>query len=321
MSGRMFRYEAIIEQHFQVTLRSGEEFMARCIWHGDSTSSLQINAESGLFICFTCGMKGNAKTLLRELGLQYADVEVDVQDLLQRIAALSAPDTAPVLPVLNESYLKRYAIPTKYWEARGITLATQVQFGLGYDPIDDFLTIPLRDVNGGLLGVIRRYMGKDVENSQRYRYPKGFKRSQNLFASWLVEQDPDADTVVLVEGSLDAVKVWQAGYPAMAIYGSSLSASQVRVLRRLGVGKVVLMFDDDKAGIKATDSCLGHHTHTEHGRKVEEYKPETDLSREFLVYRTDYGNLGKKSPRRPSDPGAMSHDEIDHMLTKARRLF
>ncbi len=310
----MYKYEALVEKHFQVGGRSGEEWMVRCISHRDSTASMQINVEKGLWLCFTCGAKGNAKALLRELGLQWSEPEVDVADLRARIDALRTPD-AKVQTILPESYLRRFQIPTRAWRDRGITPATVAAFDLGYDMMGDYLTIPIRDINGALLGVIKRYMGDDVPGNQRYKYPLGFKRSQNLFGSWLVEHDPDAHTVVLCEGSLDAVKLWQANHPALAVYGSSISESQVRLLRRLGVVRVVLFFDDDPAGEKAANSCLGEHLHMSRGRKVKEYRPVTDLRRSFVVEKVTYPKAHKGS-----DPGALDAQTIGLMLQEARRI-
>jgi DNA primase len=56
----------------------------------------------------------------------------------------------------------------------------------------------------------------------------------------------------LVEGSLDTVRVWQAGFPAYGIYGSSLAESQITLLHRLNIEQVLLWFDNDSAGRRAT---------------------------------------------------------------------
>lgn len=306
----MRRYESLVD-HLAVAAHNGDEYMVRCLFHDDSNASMQFNVDKGLFVCFACGATGNHRTIQKQLGLRFSDGEFDVADIRARLDALKRPATDDVLPVLQESYLDRYAFPTGYWESRGITRETAAIFDLGYDPLGEYVTIPIRNVRGQLLGVIRRFLDPDAE--LRYRYPKGFKRSTNLFASWLVEADEDCDHVVLVEGALDAIKVWQAGYSALAIYGSSISAQQVRLLRRLGIGQVTLFFDNDAAGRKATDSALGWHVRKRGTKTVREYDASTDLRRQFIVNSTNYLR------RSPADPGAMDSRQIITVLQNTSR--
>lgn len=321
-----YKYASLIEKHFQVVLKSGPEWMCRCVWHDDGNASLQVNVEKGLYLCFAgnCGARGNIRSLERFLGIRFDNEVVDVQDIRDRLDALKRPVERQV--VLAESTLNRYRMPTDYWgpcptprhrdctgrpgckHHRWFTPETIKAFDLGSDPLNDCVTIPVRTVGGDLIGIIKRYLDPDAE--LRYRYPKGFKRSLNLFGSWLVEQDPDAHTVVLVEGALDAITVWQAGYPAMAVYGSSLSAAQVRLLKRLGIVRVVLAFDNDAAGRKCAQSALGWHDRKRGSKIVREYDAATDVSRFFIVDR------GRYAPSMPSDPGAMDQKQVDEMLRR-----
>ena len=59
---------------------------------------------------------------------------------------------------------------------------------------------------------------------------------------------PDKE-VILVEGSLDAVWLHQQGFRnVLAILGSKISAEQISLLHTLGVKKINMFFDNDKAG-------------------------------------------------------------------------
>lgn len=281
--------------------------MVACLWHEDSKASMQFNIEKGLFVCFGCGAAGGMKKLERHLGIRVIEDQIDIQSIREKLAALKREPRAD-LPVLDESHLLRYKFPNRYWKGRGFDDSTIKAFDLGIDPMGDFASIPIRNVNGELLGIIKRFLAKDAD--LKYKYPKGFKRQLNLFGSWMVEQDEDAYTVVLNEGALDSIKVWQTGIPAMAVYGSSISPSQIRILRRLGVRKVILFFDNDAAGIKASMGALGVKIHTEKSRKTGksfdtwEYDPLTDLTRDFLVEIVVYED------GVPDDPGAMSSVQI-----------
>lgn len=328
------KYETFADNNLNVVLRSGSEWMVRCVFHDNEGSpSMQFNVDKGFYVCFSCGAGGGMKTLTRHLGLKHEDPAIDVNELIGKLNRLkNQSDQPPVLTTLPEEHLTRYKFPTDYWgecpkhcryrrrygvrqckNHRGFTEETIAAFDLGYDPLDDAAIIPIRHVNGSLIGVIRRYLGSDVEF--RYKYPAGFKRSQALFASWLVEKDTD-DTAVLVEGSIDAIAVWQAGYMGLAQYGSSLSPQQVRVLLRLGIRHIVLMQDNDKAGNKARRNALGYRQHLRGEKMIEEYDASIDLSRHFSISRVYWD-------KKHSDPGALASkpDQIRSLVDGSVNLI
>lgn len=232
--------------------------MCACPYCGRK-ASLQFNVIKGLFNCFGCGIGGSAKKLVKYLGGSYQNPGIDLSQLQNALDALNQPQ--PEGPrIYPESYLARFGgKPHEYWTAgRGFSEETVSRWGLGYDPLGPTLagervgpgcTIPFRNPDGGLLGVIFRRLG---DGFPRYIYPRGFDRLGSLFGSWNLRHVEGEAAVVLVEGSTDCIRVWQYGFPAVAQYGSSLSARQVLILRRECVREVVLFYDYDAAGIKAT---------------------------------------------------------------------
>ena len=97
-------------------------------------------------------------------------------------------------------------------------------------------------------------------------------------------------------GSLDAVAVWQAGYPAVAQFGSSISKEQIALLRRLGISRVTLFYDNDKAGQQATLSAV-------------------PMLRDFLVNVVNYNDNDGK------DPGSMTIKFIRQKVDSAALLI
>lgn len=290
----MTNYLELADRFLDVTLKSGDEYMAKCFVHEDSSASLQYNIKNGLWICFACGAKGNAKSLVRHFGGTYRDPEIDIADIYAKLALIDKESKTDIVDsTVPESMLKRYTFPTEYWASRGFIQASIDAFDLGYDPLEDEAIIPIRNIDGKLKGFIRRQLGNS--NAPRYMYPRGFPRKKSLFASWMVAKK-QTDTVVITEGSLDAIKVWQAGYPAVGQYGSSLSIEQVVLLRRLGITKAILFFDDDKAGHKATETAI-------------------PLLRDFLTYRIRYQRGDA------SDPGAMDEATIQACIDDARLIL
>jgi DNA primase len=313
------RFDEFAEKYLNISLRSGPEYMVQCVFHDDSRASMQFNADRGLFVCFTCGMGGGMRKLMAEFGLRSIEESLDVSDILARLDEIDRRDGKPAkddLPVLPESYLRRFCGPLDYWEDRGLSMDTIKRFGLGSDPLEtEIATIPIRNVSGGLLGVIKRDGSDDAPI--RYKYPKGFKRSRHMFGSWLVEET-DSNLAVVVEGSVDSMMVWEAGLVGLAQYGSTIGRPQIKLMLELGIERVVLLYDNpaiDKAGALAIRYALGWHREKDRktGNVTERYDPTTDLARFFQVAIGQYPT----KPRRVKDPGAMTVSQIQTAVGSA----
>jgi DNA primase len=235
------RYEALIRQHFDVSGQSGEEFIARCLWHEDGLKpNLYVNGRKGVYICYACGARGHLRSLAKELPPPSS------LDLRRRLKP--QPERRP--QYLNESVLRQYAFDHPAWYERGLSPEAIRQFNLGYDPVDDVLIIPFRDYRNRLLGVIQRRLD-DVK--PKYRYPKGVPIGKHLFGAWALDGHKK---VALVEGSIDAIACWDARIPALAMLGSRLTADQARLLSRLGIRHVVAMTDNDGPGKEAIPQIM-----------------------------------------------------------------
>jgi hypothetical protein len=189
------------------------------------------------------------------IGGTYTDPVVSIEILQQALDGFKKRSRASEeVRVLDENYLARFKgdSPNGYWQSRRFTAETQAKWGLGYDPIEDRCTIAFRDSSGNLLGVIQRRMDNEFP---RYLYPKGFDRLGSLFGSWEIATS-ESDSIALTEGSTDAIRVNQTGYPAVAQYGSTIGPRQVKLLRKLGVREITLFYDYDEAGRKAEQQAL-----------------------------------------------------------------
>jgi DNA primase len=279
----MPNYTSFAQKNFDIANTSGDEFTVRCVFHDDSSPSMQFNTRSGLYICWSCGAKGNIEHLQKHLGVIGYDNSPDLDDLRRKIKEIHDQETS-LVSVLPEHTLKRYRFPTDYWTVkRGFSDDVIRLFQLGYDPMENHAIIPVRDYRSQLISVIRRDL--DPRAMIRYRNGKKFPRKSTLFGAWLAAKHP-TDRVVVCEGPLDAISVWSAGIPAVAQFGSSMSNEQKMILMQLGVTKVVLFYDNDRSGRGATQQAY-------------------ELLRgEFLVHRVMY----RKSDGK--DPGEMSHMKL-----------
>ncbi|XP_068917847.1 DNA primase-like [Tenebrio molitor] len=301
------KYESFARDNLPIITIHGTEADCRCVFHEDSKPSMRFNMELGVYFCHGCGARGNVHTLARHLGLGGVDTSVKLRDVYDALRRIEMPHNGPRR--LPESFLSSYDLPHDYWAGRGLEEKTIKGFQLGAHVLDEFVTIPMRDINGNLLGVIKRYLDRDA--MPRYRYPKNMKKSHHLFGAWRVAKVKNAKTVVLTEGSIDAMKVWQAGYPGMAILGSEVSMEQIKVLQALDVRRVILFFDDDKAGIKCRSAALGF-SEIRVGRETKKtYRRDHDLRRYFSVESATYNHTSSK------DPGDMASHEIDEAIADA----
>jgi DNA primase len=113
----------------------------------------------------------------------------------------------------------------------------------------DRIVIPVHNSNGELVA----YAGRTIDGSEpRYKFPAGFHKSLELFN---VHRVRDELSVVLVEGFFDCMKVMQAGFPCVALMGSTMSNAQEEIIRE-HFAHVVVMLDGDEAGRGASEGIV-----------------------------------------------------------------
>lgn len=165
-----------------------------------------------------------------------------------------------------------------YVLSRGITEEAYGYFGMGYSHKKDMLIIPVMSENDKMLGVI----GRSIEGKQ-YRYSAGLQRGTTIFNANNAKLCGRTE-IILTEGSLDSVYIWQAGFNCVgAVLGSAISPDQWKILRK-HFTDIVCFFDNDDAGIALTDSVIKN----AHGMGVsvvlypDEVKDPGDLSPETI---------------------------------------
>jgi DNA primase len=128
------------------------------------------------------------------------------------------------------------------------------------------VVIPIHNEKGELVA----YAGRSIDGSEpRYKLPAGFHKSLELFnLHRAIGETNEARFVVLVEGFFDCMKVSAAGFPCVALMGSSLSEQQEQLLLRHFM-KVTLLLDGDDAGWKAAEEISRRLVHKLHVRVVD----------------------------------------------------
>lgn len=225
----------------------GNDYIVKCInpEHDDSHPSMRIDKITGIYNCFSCGYSGN---LLRENGVRLNKVDIRSQRILNKIKKFRSPSLD--FPEGYEPYLNAY---------RGISKDTLKYYEAFTHPdYESRILFPLRDLNKDIVVFISRHM--HTQGKDKYKFhPEGV--SPPLFPiKPLAIQD---NSVIIVEGIFDALNLIDKGlqnvlcaFGTHTLYSKKrkrINIEKIEYLKVMGVEKIYLMFDADKAGNEAAD--------------------------------------------------------------------
>ncbi|NEP37947.1 MAG: DNA primase [Okeania sp. SIO2H7] len=167
--------------------------------------------------------------------------------------------------------VEQKGFPVELVEKAGLILPRKTGGGY-YDRFRNRLIIPIHDLQGRVIGFGGRSLGDEQPKYLNSPETELFDKGKTLFA---LDKAKTAiskeDKAVVVEGYFDAIALHAAGISnAIASLGTALSLFQVRQLLRYTDSKqVILNFDADKAGIKATDRAIGEVEKLAYGGEVQ----------------------------------------------------
>ena len=252
-------------RHYRVSglRRLGDRLEGRCPIHGGQREdSFRASLRKNAFHCFACQAQGNVLDFvaaMEKCSIRQAACR------LQRWFAVTPSGPAPAAKgkLVREKEMAnaplRFVLTGvdqdhRHLEARGVDRVTAAKFGVGYyggpGLMRGRIVIPIANANGQIVG----YAGRSVDGARpKYKLPPGFQKGSELF-NLQYAAATGSETVIVVEGYFDCMRVHQAGFPfVVALMGSSLSASQERLLLDR-FRRVVLMLDGDAAGRAATQA-------------------------------------------------------------------
>lgn len=264
---RAVRLEWVLLQHYQCTglRRHGDQLQGCCPIHGGQRNdSFRASLSKNAFQCFACQAQGNVLDLVA--AMERCSVR-EAALLLQQWFGVGGPDVRRRSGSSGRGERERELVRKKemrnpvlgfaltgvhsghsYLAQRGIEHTTAAQFGVGYYAGPGLLhrriVIPIHDGWGQLVA----YAGRATDGSEpKYKLPAGFRKGFELFNQHRAAAT-GSQTVIVVEGYFDCMRVHQAGWPwVIALMGSTLSAQQERVLLQ-GFTEIVVMLDGDAAG-------------------------------------------------------------------------
>ncbi len=138
--------------------------------------------------------------------------------------------------------------------AAGLLVEPQEGGGEPYDRFRNRVTIPLTDERGVFIGMAGRSIHGEEPKYLNSPQTELFDKGRTLFGmDRAAASIRDSGTAVVVEGYMDVIGPWQAGFHnVVATMGTSLTEQHVLLLRR-AAGRVVLALDADSAGLAAAE--------------------------------------------------------------------
>ena len=233
----------------------------------DSRPSMGISIDPkgpSLVHCFACGYRGTIEMMIQRI--QRHKPEVDMTLLVQRVSDLETVAIDTVVERLDEYedttrtmeeetlpgvYLERFkGLAHPYILKRGFKIdPTLRQWEVGYDNEEKRVVFPVRNRVGELVGAVGRGVGRNPR--PKYKNYWEFEKGLYLFGEHLLPQDPCR--VVVVEGPLDALRVWQEHavlglhVNVVALMGAKATRKQIEKLARAS-DELLLFLDNDSAG-------------------------------------------------------------------------
>ena len=134
-------------------------------------------------------------------------------------------------------------------------LCGRSQKGNLYDYFRNRVIFPIIDVTGNVIAFGGRVMDDSKPKYLNSSDTPGFKKSKNLFALNYAKNHC-AEQIILCEGYMDVIALHSAGVEnAVATLGTALTSEQARMLTKY-TKKVILLYDSDDAGQRATDRAI-----------------------------------------------------------------
>jgi len=256
--------------------RSGESLTGPCPLHqGHNPTQFRVSLLKNCWICFgDCHGGGSILDFVARMeGITVREAGMQLQDWFNmragngaqggnsKVIPHPAMQTRPSAPVRLTNAPLRFALGPldgahPYLKERGLTAETITSFGIGccaHGLLRGWIAIPIHDAKGKLVAYAGRWPGVPPEGTPKYRLPRGFRKSLELFNQHRAAKAGSSELLVVVEGFFGAMRVWQAGHRrVVSLMGSMLSAAQEeRIVEMVGPeGRVLLLFDEDGAGRK-----------------------------------------------------------------------
>lgn len=283
-----------------------------CTVHGETHPSAGISVDKQVFNCLSCHARGNIPWLLfkskpdefksvieaeafleARYGVDFKSLDINQLKHLRRYEDHLEPPAERKRHIVPLSFIAQFKSGKEtfeYFYDRGFTKKTVIDFRIGRDLKSETVTVPIFWEDKKLAGVIGRYIDPKRRKNERYKIYEDTPTGEIAFP--MDKAEPIDDTMIIVEGLLDAIWMHQLGYTnTVALLTNFLSAKQADFIRER-CSKVVDMTDKDDMGVTATDSI------------------KDKLGKTHIIYEVKH-----LYPNKCKDPQDLTHEQIEYMLS------
>ena len=252
----------------------------------DNPSTVRIKLNNKLSSCdFSTSYNGDLFSLIAtHTGLKYGEIIKTVEVMLGKkingtyeskeeslfdgfFEEIYIPyETEEKEVIYDESVLEEYDNGYK-WNMRfltdGILPSSQVKFHVGYDDESNRITLPWRDSEGNIVGIMGR-LDSDIPTNFKYIPLIPFPKHKFLYGLYEnKEHIKESKEVYVFESEKSVLLGDSLNYRNFAsLGGNSISTTQVEQILKLGVNKIVICLDEGldvsviKKDIKTIKDCL-----------------------------------------------------------------
>jgi DNA primase len=244
--------------NIEIVSETGTDFLCLCPFHHNVDSpAFAVSYSKGLYICYNqnCNSSGTVLDLVKSLtnrndfeALRFISQNKQTQEQAFEDGLKDLLDDKPEFVLFpEETLVKLYneleasSEAKEYFNSRQIDLAAMEHFSLGYSANMGMVTVPLHSPDGLPVGIIGRSI-----TDKRFKNSVNLPRNKTMFN--LHRAKREGGTIIVVESSFDAIRLWQAGYPnAVATLGGSISDINIQNLNKYA-STIIIMTDNDSAG-------------------------------------------------------------------------
>ena len=216
--------------------KKDESVFQECPHCGNTKWNFEVNISKNVYSCWVCGAAGTIRGLFYDLGvnviLPYIPHVKKEETEKEKKVSIFSEGVAP-LTTDNESAMA-------YLASRNITQEDVCRYRLQWWPDQQRIIFPIYDISGNLLFWTARYIGKD--RWQRKYIHSEVEKSELVLALY----GDSIESMYLVEGIFDALRLHKEGKSVIVLMGTSISNAVVSFLRELKC-KACLVLDADAA--------------------------------------------------------------------------
>jgi DNA primase len=156
---------------------------------------------------------------------------------------------------------------TAFFEKRNVAMDKMEEIGLLskrdfdgklFDRFRNRIIFPIWSKDGKVAGFGGRVLGKEQPKYLNSSDSKIFNKSIILYGLHIARPEiRKKNETVLFEGYVDVISAWQAGVKnGVATLGTAITEEQAKLIRR-NAETVIICYDSDRAGLKATYRAIG----------------------------------------------------------------